>query len=147
MNKTLTQRNKTLTQRSRFECSYLMPTLDDRKGTYVLNSHSYLVEVVVEVPDSLVITFEQLKAILDANLFDKQFLYNSESDDAISEIVKCLSEIGVPCTGFDDALCAESIADRLAHSVCYDLACEGVQLVELKLKENSNSFVTVRVKP
>lgn len=139
--------NKTLTQRSRFECSYLMPRLDGLEGTYVLNSHSYLVEVVVEVPSSLVITFEQLKAIIDANLFDKQFLYNSKSDDAIFKIVNCLSEIGVPCTGFDDALCAECIADSLARSICYDLACEGIQLVELKLKENSNSFVTVRVKP
>ena len=144
----------TVTQRSEFECSYLMKeTKDDymKNSHYVLNSHNYRIEVTVasytrdsQDSDKCIITFEKLKSIVDSCLPDGYFIYSVDDDsEEMKNLVRDLKIMGVKVTElYRLSVSAENIVDSIARSISDKLDNEGVQLVEVKLRENPDSVVT-----
>ena len=135
----------TVTQRSEFECSYLMKETNDdymKNGHYTLNSHNYRIEVTVasytrdsQDNDKCIITFEKLKSIVDSCLPDGYFIYSVDDDsEEMKNLVRDLKIMGVKVTELYRLSVARSISEKLDR--------EGVQLVEVKLRENPDSVVT-----
>ena len=149
----------TVTQRSDFECSYLMKSVESEytvTNRYVLNSHHYRVEVTVssisdfnqENDDKCIITFEKLKSIVDSCLPDGCFIYSVDDDsDEMKNLRRDLRIMGVKVTElYCLSVSAENLADSIARRIEDKLFKEDVQLLEVKLRENSDSVVTWKMR-
>lgn len=128
----------TLTQRCEFGCCYLY--------SGKLSAYRYKVEATVRssdpnFSDSMLVDFKRLKTLMESVIEDGSYLYDRHHIIA-SEIGECLSRYDSYVTSFDKQVSCESICEFYAsrlHQIIYPL---GMEIVEVKLRENSNSFVT-----
>lgn len=113
-----------------------------------LNSYLYRLEATVECPqraedDNMVLEFTKLQKYMRESSFENTFLYNNY-DEHGRDIANAMLRAGVKCKGVDYALCAESICDNIAVILqgLLNIREPGVRLVELKLRETGDSYVS-----
>lgn len=137
-----------VSERSSFECAYLFSVKGC--GDYVLNSHTYKVEVSVSNSEStpynqLVIEFKSLKHLLNKSLPNGYFLYNVQ-DSNTKLIARDFASLGIPTLNFNCSVSAESLAkyilDTLQESL-YELY-PTVVINELKLREGIDSLIVCK---
>lgn len=139
--------NSTVSQRVEFDCSYLVKNTG--KYGYTLQGCRYLVEATVKnninEDSAFVIEFKQLRAHLVASVPDNAFLFY-HGDPLAQHIAAELDSIGVAVKAYSNVVSAEIICETIAMRLqsLLDSFNPGVLVVEVKLKENSDSFATYR---
>lgn len=114
----------------------------------VLNSFLYRLEATVECPqrvedDNMVIEFSKLQKYMKEAAFDNTFLY-TQGDTFGLDIATAMMRSGINCKGVEYALCAESICKNIAILLqgILNIREPGVTLIELKLRETGDSYVS-----
>ena len=139
--------NNTVSQRIEFDCSYLVKPVDATQ--YTLQGCRYLVEATVQnkyaTETGVVIEFRKLRDYLAACVPDHAFLYHHSSSVA-SQIATTLNQIGVRVKSYAVPICAENICENIAFQLqaLLDEYSPGVVVVEVKLRENSDSVATYK---
>lgn len=139
--------NSTVSQRVEFSCSYLVKNTG--KYGYTLQGCRYLVEATVKnsinEDSPVVIEFKQLKAHLSAAVPDNAFLFY-HGDSLAQHIAAELDPLGVSVKAYSTTVSAEIICETIAMRLqsLLDTYDPGVLVVEVKLRENSDSFATYR---
>lgn len=139
--------NNTVSQRIEFDCSYLVKSIDSAQ--YSLQGCRYLVEATVRnkyaTESGVVIEFRKLRSYLSACVPDHTFLYHHSSSVA-SQVASTLSQIGVLVKSYAVPICAENICENIAFQLqaLLDEYSPGVIVVEVKLRENSDSVATYK---
>lgn len=130
--------SNTLTQRWDFGCCYLY---SGKLATY-----RYKVEVTVRssdpsLPDSMIIDFNQLLSCMKSVIKDGTYIYDSTNFLATS-VGNNLKNYDLYVLPFESTVSCESICSYYAHSIESKLSNLGMDIVEVKLRENNNSYVT-----
>lgn len=139
--------NSTVSQRVEFDCSYLVKNT----GTYgyTMQGCRYLVEATVKnninEDSAFVIEFKELKSHLISCVPDHTFLYY-HGDPLAQHIAAELDPLGVSIKAYSAPVSAETICQTIAIRLqsLLDSFNPGVLVVEVKLRENSDSFATYR---
>lgn len=132
--------NMEVTKRLEFECCYVY-----RKE---IHAHRYKLEVTVEGPQrfddyGVVISFDELLKYMKEIVPDKTFIYFVKDNDGVS-ISNAFGDCNYPTLGFNDPISAETLCKYLAFSLQDKLNIlePGINIIDLKLREDSNSFVS-----
>jgi len=129
-----------VTKRIEFECCYVY------KGD--IHAHRYKLEVTVQGPQrysdqGVVLSFDELSNYMKQAVPDKAFIYWIK-DAAGVYISKAFNEYNYKTLGCDFPISAENICAFLAANLQDTLNVRepGILIVELKLREDNNSFVS-----
>lgn len=139
--------NNTVSQRVEFDCSYLVKNLGSYG--YTMQGCRYLVEATVKnnisEDSAFVIEFKQLRAHLAACVPNDSFLYY-HGDTIAQHIASELDSIGVSVKAYSVEVSAETICQTIAIRLqsLLDSFNPGLLVIEVKLRENSDSFATYR---
>ena len=144
--------SETVTCRIEFEMSYLMKV----GGKYSLESHRVRFEAVVDsdkASGQMIIRFEDLKRLMrniipdGAIVFSEDDVRNDLSMKRLVSIVREFSNSIIIIPTFDD-LSAEKILQYLTMELEKLLNSQypDVTIVETKFRENSESYVTMKLK-
>ena len=132
--------NMEVTKRLEFECCYVY-----RKE---IHAHRYKLEVTVQGPQrfgdyGVVISFDNLLKYMKQVVPDKSFIYDTKEASG-TYIGLAFQDYGYKAIGFDMSISAENICNYLALSLqdILDVKEPGIQIIDLKLREDSNSFVS-----
>lgn len=133
-----------VTQRARFTCSYIYHNAS--KHATELCSSNYTVEVSVTRPgedDKFVMEFSDLQKVLKSIVPDKKFLFGPFLSKKDEELMQVMKDLGVPTASYMFDVSAETLCEDIALQLSNELEFDypGVQLLEVKLRENSDSFV------
>lgn len=133
-----------VTQRDEFNACYVMSVA----GQPMLNAHHYRIEVTVSgeqrfIDHGVVIEFDALKRIVRSVLPNSSFLHYVE-DHQNRAIFDAFMRRGVSVKSYSFPLSAENLANYFAEEIqrILDTKYPGVRVTGLKLRENSNSFVS-----
>ena len=140
-----------VTQRCNFECFYIMRVVKDGNTEYQLNCHSYLFEATVKsISNSdIAIPFEDLKdcmkTVVPANSY---VYYRNDTHRSILDIKSNLDTMRIKSYPLDKFPCAESLLQFMTWRLQTILDCDypGIIVVETKLRESSDSYVTCKRK-
>ena len=133
-----------VTQRVEFECCYLS------EGKYV-EPHRYRVEATVESPQhyadhGVVLNFAEFKKYILSVVPDHAFVFNAGASSSQAEL-----EVGYKFVDYklktvevDFPISAETLCNYIATNLqdVFNMKEPGVVLVDLKLRENNDSFVS-----
>ena len=132
--------NMEVTKRLEFECCYVYR--DE------IHAHRYKLEVTVQGPQryndyGVVLSFDELLRYMKQTVPDKTFVYYVK-DAAGTYISKAFHDYNYRTLGFEFPISAENICNHLALSLQDELDIHepGIQIVDLKLREDNNSFVS-----
>lgn len=132
--------NMEVTKRIEFECCYIC----DKH----IEAHHCKLEVTVEGPQRFndfgrVITYEELTKYMNSVVPDRSFVYYASDPDG-----NCVSNafLSVGCTTFsyDFPISAENLCKYFAETLqnIFDMKEPGITILDLKLREDNNSYVT-----
>ncbi len=132
--------NMEVTKRIEFECCYIYH--------YTVQAHRYRLEVTVEGPQRFddhgtVITFDDLQKYMKRAVPDNKFIYHVEDYPGV-HVGKAFVEVGCDSQPYEFSISAENLCKHIAESLqnTFDLYEPGIKILELKLREDSNSFVS-----
>ncbi len=127
-----------VTQRIEFECCYITNN--------VLNAHRYRLEAsaasTYDAENGASLYFQDFKQAIADAVPDGTYIYNS-ADSINSTAVKVASLLDsayIPVVGYPFMITAESLCDQIAADIQHNLP--QYRLVEVKLRETADSFVT-----
>ena len=138
--------NMTVSYRTEFESCYV------QSGE--LHAHRYRVEITVDGPQRYedtgrVIEFADLSRYLKEAVPDKKFLHHvsGELDDTSrneNDLAASMQKCGVDVVLFDDIISVELLCTWIRDRVQFILDFErpGVRVIEVKLRETTESFAT-----
>lgn len=137
-----------ISQRSNFECAYLLSI--DSNVPPIFQAHHYHIEVSVSgnINEStgVLISFHKLKEIIDTVTPNNAFIYNSSTTGTDSEtrIADAFNHSGIKCVGYNFIPSIENLVNHFAQFIQNILTYEapGVNVIEVKLRETSNSFAS-----
>lgn len=130
--------------RIEFSCCYIYQESEAPS----LNSHRYKFEATVEglqkYEDSgRIIDFQDLTQVCKWSVPDKAFVYNDDRNSLSFEIANTLRSHGLRCVGYPFEFSTEQFINAISLKLISLLAMiPGVRLLETKLREDSNSFVS-----
>lgn len=135
-------RSMEVTRRVEFECCYIYNNQ--------IEAHRCKLEVTVEGPQRFedfgtVISFESLRRYILSVVPDKTFLCDA-NDPASKHVGDAFIDAGCRVLVCEFSISAENlctyIAEKLQHLL--NIGEPGIQIVELKLRENNDSYVSWR---
>ena len=129
-----------VTQRVEFECCYIF------NGE--IESHRCKMEVTVEGPQryqdhGVVITYDSLRKYMLSVVPNKSFLYSIEDVDGV-RVNKAFTDAGCRTQGYNFPLSSENLCKHFAETLqaLFDTAEPGIVILNMKLREDNNSFVS-----
>lgn len=132
-----------VTHRMEFECCYLI--------NKDVNAHRYRLEVTVEGPQRFedfgsVIEFSKLREYVKSVVPDKSFLIDTSTENLGRDVGFMLGTRGVSVRAYSFQLSAENLCSNIGKQLQSILDSEepGVTVVEVKLRENNDSFASWR---
>ena len=143
---------QTVTSRIEFEMSYLMKVA----GVYNLESHRVRFEAVVESNRSvgdLIIRFDDLKRLMRSIISEGSIVFSQGDvnlDISMKRLISIVHQFSNPVVIIPtlDSLSAEGILQYMTMELkkILDDQYPGVEIVETRFRENSESYVTMKLK-
>lgn len=143
---------QTVTSRIEFEMSYLMKVA----GVYNLESHRVRFEAVVESNRSvgdLIIRFDDLKRLMRSIISEGSIVFSQGDvnlDISMKRLISIVHQFSNPVVIIPilDSLSAEGILQYMTMELkkLLDDEYPGVEIVETRFRENSESYVTMKLK-
>lgn len=129
-----------VTKRVEFECCYIC----DRH----IEAHHCKLEVTVEGPQRFndfgrVIKYEDLTRYMKYVVPDKSFIFCDTDPDGVL-VSKAFIDVGCTALGYEFEISAENLCKHFADTLqdLFDKKEPGIQIIDLKLREDNNSFVS-----
>ena len=131
-----------VTKRIEFTCCYIYD--------HQIEAHQCKLEVTVDGPQRFddfgrVISYESLAGFMKSIVPDKSFLYSTFDLDSsnVADAFKCAGCNIVP---FDFVISAENLCRYFATSLqeMFDLHEPGIRIIDMKFREDNNSYVSWR---
>ena len=143
---------QTVTSRIEFEMSYLMKVA----GIYNLEAHRVRFEAVVESNRSvgdLIIRFDDLKRLMRSIISEGSIVFSQGDvnlDISMKRLISIVHQFSNPVVIIPilDSLSAEGILQYMTMELkkLLDDEYPGVEIVETRFRENSESYVTMKLK-
>ena len=143
---------QTVTSRIEFEMSYLMKVA----GVYNLEAHRVRFEAVVESNRSvgdLIIRFDDLKRLMRSIISEGSIVFSQGDvnlDISMKRLISIVHQFSNPVVIIPilDSLSAEGILQYMTMELkkLLDDEYPGVEIVETRFRENSESYVTMKLK-
>ena len=143
---------QTVTSRIEFEMSYLMKVA----GVYNLEAHRVRFEAVIESDNSagtLIIRFDDLKRLMRNIISDGSIVFSQGDmnlDISMKRLISIVNQFSNPVVVIPvlDSLSAECILQFMTMELkkLLDDQYPGVEIVETRFRENSESYVTMKLK-
>ena len=143
---------QTVTSRIEFEMSYLMKVA----GIYNLEAHRVRFEAVVESNRSvgdLIIRFDDLKRLMRSIISEGSIVFSQGDvnlDISMKRLISIVHQFSNPVVIIPtlDSLSAEGILQYMTMELkkLLDDQYPGVEIVETRFRENSESYVTMKLK-